>query len=161
MLRYSFKVSCLVTTLAPVSPPRGRAGVNPSHHLPAPLSLPPLRRRRRRPPGVACAMLAAAAGPSPRAWSGGTAHGGPWRRVSAVSGPGAARVFLVAMERPLGGREAVVAGGLPIGRLSAADGALPAQIWALGAHLGLAGPPQARWRRPRRSEERVLGAGWQ
>jgi hypothetical protein len=104
---------------------------------------------------------AAAAGPSPRVWSGGAVHGGPRRRGSAVSGLGAARVFLVVVARPLGGGEAVVVGGLPAGRLSAAGGALPAQIWALWAHLGLAGQPQARWRRPRRSEERVLGAGWQ
>jgi hypothetical protein len=68
-----------------------------------PLSLPPLRRSRRRPPGVACAVPAAAAGPSPHVWSGGAAHDGPRRCVSVVSGPGAARVVLVAVARPLGG----------------------------------------------------------
>jgi hypothetical protein len=65
---------------------------------------------------------AAAAGPSPHAWSGGAAHGGPRRCVSAISGPGAARVVLVAVARPLGGGATVIVGGLPAGRLSAAGG---------------------------------------
>jgi hypothetical protein len=42
----------------------------------------------------------------------------------------------VAVARPLGGGATVVVGGLPAGRLSAAGGALPAQIWALWAPSG-------------------------